>query len=69
MAGVSRWLGVSLHKIDPLKKDAWEDLAQSAGSAVLVKLEGSNVTQKSIGGSLEAKVSLYSTPTPSCKPL
>ncbi len=46
-------------KIDPQEKDAWEDLAK-VRSAVLVKLEDAR-NAKSIGGSLEAKVSLYSS--------
>jgi isoleucyl-tRNA synthetase len=46
-------------KIDPQKKDAWEELAK-VRSAVLVKLEEAR-NAKSIGGSLEAKVSLYSS--------
>jgi len=48
--------GSLVAKIDPLKKDAWEDLAK-VRSAVLVKLEEAR-NAKSIGGSLEAKVSL-----------
>jgi len=51
--------GSLVAKIDPLKKDAWEDLAK-VRSAVLVKLEEAR-NAKSIGGSLEAKVSLYSS--------
>jgi isoleucyl-tRNA synthetase len=46
-------------KIDPQKKEAWEELAK-VRSAVLVKLEEAR-NAKSIGGSLEAKVSLYSS--------
>jgi isoleucyl-tRNA synthetase len=46
-------------KIDAQKKDAWEELAK-VRSAVLVKLEEAR-NAKSIGGSLEAKVSLYSS--------
>jgi isoleucyl-tRNA synthetase len=46
-------------KIDPQEKDAWEDLAK-VRSAVLVKLEEAR-NAKSIGGSLEAKVSLSSS--------
>jgi len=46
-------------KIDPQKKEAWEELA-NVRSAVLVKLEEAR-NAKSIGGSLEAKVSLYSS--------
>ncbi|HEY4817405.1 MAG TPA: isoleucine--tRNA ligase [Candidatus Acidoferrum sp.] len=45
-------------KIDPQKKEAWEELAK-VRSAVLAKLEEAR-NAKSIGGSLEAKVSLYS---------
>jgi isoleucyl-tRNA synthetase len=45
-------------KIDPQKKEAWEELAK-VRSAVLVKLEEAR-NAKSIGGSLEAKVSMYS---------
>jgi isoleucyl-tRNA synthetase len=45
-------------KIDPQKKEAWEELAK-VRSAVLVKLEEAR-NAKSIGGSLEAKVSLHS---------
>ena len=45
-------------KIDPQKKEAWEEMAK-VRSAVLVKLEEAR-NAKSIGGSLEAKVSLYS---------
>ena len=43
-------------KIDPQKKEAWEELAK-VRSAVLLKLEESR-NAKSIGGSLEAKVVL-----------
>jgi isoleucyl-tRNA synthetase len=46
-------------KIDPRKKEAWEELAK-VRSAVLIKLEQAR-NAKSIGGSLEAKVSLYSS--------
>jgi isoleucyl-tRNA synthetase len=46
-------------KVDPQKKEAWEELAK-VRSAVLVKLEEAR-NAKSIGGSLEAKVSLYSS--------
>jgi isoleucyl-tRNA synthetase len=46
-------------KIDPQKKESWEELAK-VRSAVLVKLEEAR-NAKSIGGSLEAKVSLYSS--------
>jgi isoleucyl-tRNA synthetase len=46
-------------KIDPQKKEAWEELAK-VRSAVLVKLEEAR-NAKSIGGSLEAKVALYSS--------
>jgi isoleucyl-tRNA synthetase len=46
-------------KIDPQKIEAWEELAK-VRSAVLVKLEEAR-NAKSIGGSLEAKVSLYSS--------
>jgi isoleucyl-tRNA synthetase len=46
-------------KIDAQKKEAWEELAR-VRSAVLVKLEEAR-NAKSIGGSLEAKVSLYSS--------
>jgi len=46
-------------KIDPQKKEAWEELAK-VRSAVLVKLEEAR-NAKSIGGSLEAKVSLHSS--------
>ena len=46
-------------RIDPQKKEAWEELAK-VRSAVLVKLEEAR-NAKSIGGSLEAKVSMYST--------
>jgi isoleucyl-tRNA synthetase len=46
-------------KIDPQKKEAWEELAK-VRSAVLAKLEEAR-NAKSIGGSLEAKVSLYSS--------
>jgi isoleucyl-tRNA synthetase len=46
-------------RIDAPKKDAWEELAK-VRSAVLVKLEEAR-NAKSIGGSLEAKVSLYSS--------
>jgi isoleucyl-tRNA synthetase len=46
-------------KIDPQKKDAWEELAK-VRSAVLGKLEEAR-NAKSIGGSLEAKVSLHSS--------
>jgi isoleucyl-tRNA synthetase len=46
-------------KIDPRKKEAWEELAKMR-SAVLIKLEQAR-NAKSIGGSLEAKVSLYSS--------
>jgi len=45
-------------KIDPQKREAWEELAK-VRSAVLIKLEEAR-NAKSIGGSLEAKVSLYS---------
>jgi isoleucyl-tRNA synthetase len=45
-------------KIDPQKKEAWEELAK-VRSAVLVKLEEAR-NAKAIGGSLEAKVSLHS---------
>src|ERR1700680_1714735 len=45
-------------KIDPQKKEAWEELAE-VRSAVLVKLEEAR-NAKAIGGSLEAKVSLHS---------
>jgi isoleucyl-tRNA synthetase len=46
-------------KIDTQKKEAWEELAK-VRSAVLVKLEEAR-NSKSIGGALEAKVSLYSS--------
>src|SRR5258708_14845189 len=46
-------------KIDAQKKEAWEELAK-VRSAVLIKLEEAR-NAKSIGGSLEAKVSLYSS--------
>jgi isoleucyl-tRNA synthetase len=46
-------------KIDAQKKEAWEELAK-VRSAVLVKLEEAR-NAKSIGGALEAKVSLYSS--------
>jgi isoleucyl-tRNA synthetase len=46
-------------KIDSQKKDAWEELAK-VRSAVLGKLEEAR-NAKSIGGSLEAKVSLHSS--------
>jgi len=45
-------------KIDPQKKEAWEELAK-VRAAVLVKLEEAR-NAKSIGGSLEAKVILAS---------
>jgi isoleucyl-tRNA synthetase len=45
--------------IDAQKKNAWEELAK-VRSAVLAKLEEAR-NAKSIGGSLEAKVSLYSS--------
>jgi isoleucyl-tRNA synthetase len=46
-------------KLDVRKKEAWEDLAK-VRAAVLVKLEEAR-NAKSIGGSLEAKVSLHSS--------
>jgi isoleucyl-tRNA synthetase len=46
-------------KIDPQKKEAWEELAK-VRAAVLVKLEEAR-NAKSIGGSLEAKVILASS--------
>ncbi len=46
-------------KIDPQKKEAWEELAK-VRAAVLVKLEEAR-NAKSIGGSLEAKVILSSS--------
>jgi isoleucyl-tRNA synthetase len=46
-------------KINPQKKEEWEKLA-NVRSAVLVKLEEAR-NAKSIGGSLEARVSLYSS--------
>jgi isoleucyl-tRNA synthetase len=46
-------------KIDAQKKEAWEELAK-VRSAVLVKLEEAR-NAKTIGGALEAKVTLYSS--------
>jgi isoleucyl-tRNA synthetase len=46
-------------KIDPQKKEAWEELAK-VRAAVLVKLEEAR-NAKSIGGSLEAKVTVASS--------
>jgi len=46
-------------KLDAQERDAWEELAR-VRSAVLVKLEEAR-NVKSIGGALEAKVSLYSS--------
>jgi isoleucyl-tRNA synthetase len=46
-------------KIEPQKKEAWEELAK-VRAAVLVKLEEAR-NAKSIGGSLEAKVTLASS--------